>query len=45
MWLFVTGGLVYRVDIGSTLVRAITAFVCGGRSRRVLLRDSYLGVN
>ena len=29
------------VDIGS---RAITAFVAG-RSRRVLLRDSYLGVN
>ena len=45
MWLFVAGGLVYRVDIGSTLVRAITAFDCGGRSRRVLLRDSYLGVN
>ena len=35
----------YRVDIGSTLVRAITAFGRGGRSRRVLLRDSYLGVN
>ena len=35
----------YRVDIGSTLVRAITAFVRGGRSRCVLLRDSYLGVN
>ena len=35
----------YREDIGSTLVRAITAFDCGGRSRRVLLRDSYLGVN
>ena len=35
----------YRVDIGSTLVRAITAFDHGGRSRRVLLRDSYLGVN
>ena len=33
------------MDIGSTLVRAITAFVRGGRSRRVLLRDSYLGVN
>ena len=33
------------MDIGSTLVRAITAFVCGGHSRRVLLRDSYLGVN
>ena len=42
---FVTGGLVYRVDTGSTLVRAITAFDRGGRSRRVLLRDSYLGVN
>ena len=35
----------YRVDMGSTLVRAITAFVRGGRSRRALLRDSYLGVN
>ena len=35
----------YKVDIGSTLVRAITAFGRGGRSRRVLLRDSYLGVN
>ena len=35
----------YRVDMGSTLVRAITAFVRGGRSRRTLLRDSYLGVN
>ena len=35
----------YREDIGSTLVRAITAFDRGGRSRRVLLRDSYLGVN
>ena len=35
----------YRVDIGSTLVRAITAFDRGGRSRRVLLRASYLGVN
>ena len=45
MWLFVTGGLVYRVDIGSTLVRVITAFDRGGRSRRVLLKDSYLGVN
>ena len=45
VWLFVTGGLVYREDIGSTLVRAITAFDRGGRSRRVLLRDSYLGVN
>ena len=45
MWLFVTGGLVYREDIGSTLVRAITAFDRGGHSRRVLLRDSYLGVN
>ena len=45
MWLFVTGRLVYRVDIGSTLVRAITAFVRGGRSRRVLLGDSYMGVN
>ena len=33
------------MDIGSTLVRVITAFVRGGRSRRVLLRDSYLGVN
>ena len=31
--------------MGSTLVRAITAFVRGGRSRRTLLRDSYLGVN
>ena len=40
-----TGGLVYRVGIGSTLVRAITAFDRSGRSRRVLLRDSYLGVN
>ena len=45
VWLFVTGGLVYREDIGSTLVRAITAFDRGGRSRHVLLRDSYLGVN
>ena len=35
----------YKVDIGSTLVRAITAFGRGGRSKRVLLRDSYLGVN
>ena len=35
----------YREDIGSTLVRAITAFDHGGRSRRVLLRDRYLGVN
>ena len=35
----------YREDIESTLVRAITAFDRGGRSRRVLLRDSYLGVN
>ena len=35
----------YRVDMGSTLVRAITAFVHGGHSRRTLLRDSYLGVN
>ena len=35
----------YRVDIGSTLVRAITAFDRGGRSRHVLLRDSCLGVN
>ena len=35
----------YRVDMGSTLVRAITAFIRGGRSRRTLLRDSYLGVN
>ena len=42
---YLTGVLVYRVDIGSTLVRAITAFDRGGRSRRVLLRDSYLGVN
>ena len=40
-----TGGLVYRVGIGSTLVRAITAFDRSGRSRCVLLRDSYLGVN
>ena len=32
-WLFVTGGLVYKVDIGSTLVQAITAFGRGGRSR------------
>ena len=45
MWLFVIGGLVYRVDMGSTLVRAITAFVRGGHSRRALLRDSYLGVD
>ena len=44
-WLFVTGGLVYKVDIGSTLVRTITAFGRGGRSRHVLLGDSYLGVN
>ena len=42
---YLTGVLVYMVDIGSTLVRAITAFDRGGRSRRVLLRDSYLGVN
>ena len=35
----------YRVDIGSILVRVITAFDHGGRSRCVLLRDSYLGVN
>ena len=33
------------MDIGSTLVRVITAFDRGGRSRCVLLRDSYLGVN
>ena len=45
VWLFVTGMLVCGVDIGSTLVRAITAFDRGGRSRRVLLRDSYLGVD
>ena len=45
VWLFVIGGLVYRVDMGSTLVRAITAFIRGGRSRRALLRDSYRGVN
>ena len=30
------------VDIGS---RAITVFDRGGRSRRILLRVSYLGVN
>ena len=35
----------YRVGIGSTLVRAITAFDRGGHSRHVLLRDSYLGVD
>ena len=35
----------YAVDIGSTLVRAITAFDRGGRSGHVLLRDSYLGVS
>ena len=35
----------YAVDIGSTLVRAITAFDRGARLRCVLLRDSYLGVN
>ena len=45
MWIFLIGGLVCRMDMGFTLVRAITAFVRGGRSRRVLLRDSYLGVN
>ena len=45
VWLFVTGGLVYRGDIVSTLVRVITAFDRDGRSRRALLRDSYLGVN
>ena len=45
VWIFVIGGLVCRMDMGSTLVRAITAFVRGGRSRHVLLRDSYLGVN
>ena len=33
----------YRVDIGSTLVRAITAFDRGGRSRCVLLRGQLPG--
>ena len=45
VWIFVTGGLVCRMGMGSTSVRAITAFVRGGHSRHALLRDGYLGVN
>ena len=43
VWIFVTGGLVCRIGMGSTLVRAITAFVRGGRSRHVLAKGQLPG--